>query len=384
MFKAHPELLKAGYEVEFGLLLGDCHVDDARNRLVNDFLKSSCDDLVFIDADVGFQSEDLIRLLSHDRDVVGGTYPQKNDVEVHPVGLLPGEIWSDKDGLIEVASLPAGFFRIRRNALETLAAQSNEYSIVGEEDKIRQVFERLILNGIRISSDVAFCRKWRDRGGKIYADPNCYLEHCGNKIWTGTLGAYLRRINGISLHGIKLVQSGKETDRTYVELELEWGNAPWSAGVELLKTSVQVARQVKGAVLETGSGLTTLLMAAANPELVIHALEHSDAWADKVEEAIKRLGLTNIVIHRVPLKEYPSGRWYDVPRLPWNDFELVLCDGPPRQEGNRKILFGVMATHDCRPKCVLVDDADTEGDSIPAPYKTEIKGQLKKFAVGLR
>jgi len=62
----------------------------------------------------------------------------------------------------------------------------------------------------------------------------------------------------------------------------------------------------------------------------------------------------------------------------------VLCDGPSRREANRRILFGVMATHDCRPKCILVDDADTEGDSIPAPYRTEIRGELRKFAVGLR
>jgi hypothetical protein len=89
------------------------------------------------------------------------------------------------------------------------------------------------------------------------------------------------------------------------------------------------------------------------------------------------------VIHEAPLVDMPAGKWYEVPKLAW-DFDLVLCDGPPRKEGNRRILWGVLATHDCRPRCILVDDADTEGEAVPNNYRTEIKGQIRKFAVGLR
>lgn len=384
LFRAHPALLEAGYDVELSLLLGDCHVDDARNRLVADFLASRCSDLVFIDSDIGFQSADLLRLLSHDVDVVGGAYPKKSDTEEYPVWLDGGEIWSNAAGLIECNGIATGFLRIRRNVLETLAADAEVYR-TASGDSVRMVFERLIVNGGRVSGDMAFCHKWRQRGGKVFADPECYLEHRGEKTWSGTFATHLRKTHGLALtQAIARIRDGKERDTDYFDLALEWGNDGFAAGVELLKASVMVARQVKGIALETGCGLTTLVMAAANPDLTIHAIEHKDEWASKVLQAAKRLGLSNIVIHHCPLRDTPAGKWYETPRLPWQDVELVLCDGPPLREANRRILFGVMATHDCRPKCILVDDAATEGDSIPAPYRTEIRGELRKFAVGLR
>lgn len=384
LFQAHPELQKAGWDVEFCLLLGDCHVDDARNRLVDEFLKSSCSDLVFIDADVGFQSRDLIRLLSYDRDLVGGTYPRRGDIIEYPVMYLGGEIWSDRDGLIEVAGLPAGFLRIRRNVLETLAKDAAEYSMRGEgAGMVKQIFERLIIDGNRYSSDNAFCLKWRNAGGKIFVDPNFYLEHRGQNTWAGTFGSHLKKINGLAFAGLKQIAAGTETDDTYLALALEWGNMPWAASVELVKTAVQVARQVDGPILETGTGLTTLVMAAANPGVHVHSLEHDASWASQLLRHASRLGLSNISVHCDDLKQYEKGRWYSCPELPWKDLQLILCDGPPRQEGNRSILWDVMREHGGNPRCILVDDADT-GESIPAPYRSEIKGIIRQFAVGLR
>lgn len=385
LFRAHPALLEAGYAVELGLLLGDCHVDDARNTLVADFLDSGCSDLVFIDSDIGFQNADLLRLLSHDRDVVGGAYPKKSDIEEFPVWLAGGEVWSDADGLIEVNGIATGFLRIRRAALERLAAEAVSYRTSAGRS-VKLIFERLIVDGARYSGDIAFCHKWRQVGGRAYVDPDCYLEHRGEKSWIGTFGSHLRRIHGLALaNGIARIRDGAETDRDYFDLMMEWGNEPWSAGPELLKAAVMVARQVKGAALETGSGLTTLVMAAANPSLTVHALEHNADWKARVEQAAARLGVTNIVVHHAPLVAYPAGRWYSLPKgLPWSEVDLVLCDGPPRLEGNRRILWGVLATKDCQPRCVLVDDADTEGDAVPPTFRTEIKGELRKFAVGLR
>lgn len=386
LFRAHEALLLAGYGVELGLLSGDCHVDDARNRLVREFLNGVCSELVFVDSDIGFTPDDLLRLLSHDRDVVGGSYPMKQAIEQFPVRLKGGEIRADADGLIEVDGLPTGFLRIRRNALERLAKDAPTYRVRGGEDTqdTRLIFERLIVDGGRVSGDYAFCRKWKLSGGRIYCDPELALEHAGEKVWSGTLASHLKARAGLSLvEGITKLKAGNESDRDYLNLVQEWGNDPWSAGPELLKAAVMVARQAKGPILETGCGLTTLAMAAVT-EQHIHALEHQPEWAVKVEAAAARLGLTNITIHRAPLVNTPAGRWYEVPRLPWAEADIVLCDGPPRFEANRRILFGVMATHDCRPRCILVDDAVTEGDAVPDNYRTEIKGQLRKFAVGLR
>jgi predicted O-methyltransferase YrrM len=385
LFVAHPELQKAGYDVEMCMLLGDCHVDDARNRLVDEFLKSECTDLVFIDADVGFQAKDLIRLLAYDRDVVGGTYPKRGDIEEYPIMYIPGEIWAESDGLIEVAGLPAGFLRIRRNALEALAKDAKEYFNKGDSiDPVKQIFERMIIDGARYSSDNAFCVKWREKGGKVYVDPDCYLEHRGHKIWSGTFGSYLRKINGLSLSGLKKIRNGEETDDTYIELMHEWGNIPWAAQPDFVKCAVMLARQVNGPILEMGSGISTLAMASANPNVTIHALEHEASWASKIGMDIERLGIKNIKVHFCPMKDYPEGRWYDPPELPWKDFQLVLCDGPPRAGNNRNELYNFMEQNACYPRAILVDDAHRNGFYMPPGYSRELMGGLRKFAVGIK
>lgn len=387
LFRAHPALLEAGFGVHLGLLLGDCHVDDARNRLARDFLATDCTDFVFIDADVGFEASDLLRLLSHDRDIVGGTYPLKQAIEQFPVRLKGGEVWADADGLIEVDGLPTGFLRIRRAVLEKLARLSVPYRFCGSDDDAPAslIFERTIVDGGRTSGDYSFCNKARAAGYKLYADPECYLSHTGDNTWLGSLGSFLKRRAGVALNeALNRITARTERDCDYITLIREWNNDPWQCGPELLKTAVAVARQARGVILETGCGLTTLAMAAANPAVTVHALEHQDEWALRVEREASRLGLSNVVIHRAPLKAYATGRWYELPRLPWGEVDVVLCDGPPRQDANRRILFGVMATHDARPRCVLVDDATTEGDAVPPEYRTEIMGELRKFAVGLR
>ena len=391
LFKTHTALQRAGFEVELGLLTGDCHVDDARNRLVRDFLKSKCDDLVFIDSDMGWVDADLIRLLSYDCDLVGGTYPLKQGVEDFPARLIPGEIWSNADGLIEVQGIPTGFMRVRRNVFERLAKDSLKYVIRGDaESPAPLIFEREINDGGRVSGDYVFCRKWRSTGGRVFLDPNCFLEHAGEKVWSGTYASFLRRKNGLALkHGIELIRKGKEDAVALTELILEWGNDPWSAGIELVSASAQVARQVSGSALETGSGLTSLVMAAANPDLTVHCLEHQKFWHARAQEAADQLKLENLVIHHAPLTQHSGGRWYQVPELPWNEMSLVLCDGPSRQDGQRKILYDVLDAHQCEPKCVLVDDADSEFGYISRwgethHYRVETKGQLRPFALGVR
>jgi predicted O-methyltransferase YrrM len=388
LFKSHTALRDAGFDVELGILTGNCHVDDARNRLVRDFLKSDCEDFVFIDSDMGWQPSDLVRLLSYDRDVVGGTYPLKQNEEGFPVKLIPGEIWSDRDGLIEVDGLPTGFLRIRRNVLQTLFARAQKYKIKGSDDQeeMALIFERTIVNGGRVSGDYSFCRKWRAIGGKIYLDPDCYMEHVGEKTWSGVYASYLRRKNGLAMsQGLNKVFRNKADAKTYLEMTLDWGNDPFSAGIELLAWSADVARKAQGPILEAGSGLSSLVMAAANPKITVHCLESSDEWARKLQDAAQKLEIQNLVIHRCPL----VNRWYSAVDVPWKAFDVVVCDGPKRSDGDREILLSEMDKHGCHPKVVLVDDAVTEAEPFKSwagkqGYEFKVIGKLRQFAVATR
>ena len=61
----------------FGTIANESLVTRARNVLVAYFLQSNFTRLLFIDADIEYQVEDIIKLVYHDRDVVVGAYPKK-------------------------------------------------------------------------------------------------------------------------------------------------------------------------------------------------------------------------------------------------------------------------------------------------------------------
>jgi hypothetical protein len=50
-------------------------------------------------------------------------------------------------------------------------------------------------SGRYLSEDYAFCRRWRDIGGKIWVDRNCKLLHLGQHNFGGDLAESLRLQN---------------------------------------------------------------------------------------------------------------------------------------------------------------------------------------------
>jgi hypothetical protein len=77
LFKKHPEMLfitKSGP-----------YVFSNREQVAEDFLKTDCTHLFFVDSDVLFQPEVLDKLLADDKDIVGAQYNRRVDKEGVPV-----------------------------------------------------------------------------------------------------------------------------------------------------------------------------------------------------------------------------------------------------------------------------------------------------------
>lgn len=70
--------LQYGIECRFSFIFNESLITRARNYLVDEFLRSGCTHLLFIDADIQFNPQDVLALLALDRDIIGGPYPKKS------------------------------------------------------------------------------------------------------------------------------------------------------------------------------------------------------------------------------------------------------------------------------------------------------------------
>ena len=363
LWNAQVALRAAGIRVDLHIITAHCHVDDARNDLVRSFLETDAEMLIFIDADIGFDAVDLVKLIRHDRDIVAGGYPLKQDPLEFPILPIPGEIWSDKDGLVEVEGVPTGFLKIKRRVLEHLAAESEQFhgrKDPAERRKIPVVFERAVIQGGRWSGDYNFCRKARGLGYKIYVDPDMELTHSGDSHWVGSLGAYWRRIHGIAdqrfADALDAVRAGTEGHEEYVALIEKWGNVPWAVGEGLLMAWTLLARETDGPILECGAGLSTLLAAAANHNVHVWALEDNPEWVVRVRTAAEEHGLTNLTVVHAPIVD----GWYAVPDNIPRHFSLILVDGPVRGVGSNDRGKLIHAGFDLSGTTIVWDDMDQD------------------------
>jgi predicted O-methyltransferase YrrM len=396
LFEGVAALGRAGIGAVLEIYTGHCHVDDARNRLVRDFLMTDCTDLFFLDADIGWRATDLVRLMQHPREVVGGVYPVKRDPEEYPVELLESAgIWTDKDGLIEVDKLPTGFLRIQRVVIEAMDAGVPHFCEQDFEQGQRMtpvLFERTMSGTVRFGGDYEFCRRYRAMGGHVYLDPYCQFKHVGPKVWSGSYATWLERMNGRALlRDLTAIWERRETAETYQSLVMTWGN-PWSVPAEELAVLVGLVRATEGPILECGSGISTLAMAAAAEEgREIWVLENDAAWMRRLIEAADRAGVTGLQARYAPLQSYGENEWYQIPNDLPEQFGLIFCDGPARclSKGSRNGFATVLGlgTRLSPGGALVMDDADAEQAPLRARVEAmtggrfHVSGAPRPFAV---
>lgn len=339
----------AGIQTAYLLLQGNCHVDDARNSIVRDFLESDCTDLVFLDSDVDWEPPALVQLCRRDLDIVGGVYAYRREGgENMPVRMMAGA--EETEELLEVEGLPTGFMKIKRHVLEKMAAVAPRYF-----DKIYEtalVFDRPTPGDdkTRWGGDVDFCNRWRAMGGRIWADKELRLGHTATIVVRDSLAAHIRRLSGSTLaHVIKRVRVGIETEADYNEA-FKYGGNNYAADPGVLALVTGIARKCRGPIIETGSGLSSVFMGACADGQKVYSLEHVEHYAAQTLAWCEETVVANVGICCTPLKDF----WYDLEQfdLP-RKFAFGFCDGPPRMYGTRMRFFDAIA-----PRCtvILVDD----------------------------
>ena len=210
----------------FGTIANESLVTRARNVLLAYFLASDYTHLLFIDADIEFQSEDVLKLYAHDKDVVVGAYPKKGvawdkirsnltdpankdremsdrdmasfgsdyainfqflDKETKTIGV--------ENGLVKLHDAGTGFMMIKREAILKMIKAYPEFKYNNDvninndslKDKFYAMFDTMIdpIDRRYLSEDYTFCRRWQAIGGDIWLDPSISLNHYGHFCFQG-------------------------------------------------------------------------------------------------------------------------------------------------------------------------------------------------------
>ena len=108
-------------------------VSRARNAAVAHFLEDKENThLLFIDSDIMFEPEDVLKLLKSGKEVIAGIYPKKyitwerlkNNPEAERVDFpVGGNVKMTEDNFLEMDYLPTGFLLISRTAIEKIIKQ---------------------------------------------------------------------------------------------------------------------------------------------------------------------------------------------------------------------------------------------------------------------
>lgn len=186
-------------------------IAESRNYLLTFWYdKTDASHILFIDADMGFESALIARMVEFDKPVVGTVYPKRQlnvnriatlaargeqidraIVKGHEFVIQParGKALRIQKGFVEVEGCGAGILLIQRFCVDSMlqripelsdADVKYENSLAKDLGRVIRAFDVLRVDGRRVSEDFAFCHRWRSIcGGEIWANVEHEITHIG-------------------------------------------------------------------------------------------------------------------------------------------------------------------------------------------------------------
>jgi hypothetical protein len=220
VLQLHNVFMQNNIDSLFSFMFNESLITRARNALVNAFLKTDCTHIFFIDSDIGFNPQSVLRMIEVDKEVIGGIYPKKEinwdgvkkamDQGIPNTSLkyytgsfvvnlvdYAGEVTVPVNEPCEIYNAGTGFLLIKREVFEKLdpivPSYKNDVHDLGNTMAGQEVIKEFFATSIEpeterlLSEDYHFCYIWRKAGGKVYAAPWAQLTHNGTYSFEGRL-----------------------------------------------------------------------------------------------------------------------------------------------------------------------------------------------------
>ena len=219
------------YNIQYTVstLANESLITRGRNTLTSFFMENkAATHLFFIDADIEFNPEDILRMVAYDKPIVVGAYPKKainwtsilgaarnpdmnedsETIEGHSSNYVVNfDFLKDKDGkptpqvqvidnLVKLKDAGTGFMCIRKDVIQQMFDKHPETKYVNDinvdmkfEPFMYALFDCIIDPESRryLSEDYTFCRRWQEMGGDVWLDPRTALNHVGHYTFRGNI-----------------------------------------------------------------------------------------------------------------------------------------------------------------------------------------------------
>ena len=240
------------YNIKYTIstLANESLVTRGRNTLTSFFMENKdATHLFFIDADIEFNPEDILRMVAYDKPIVVGAYPKKainwdsilgaaradglqetaETIEGHSSNYVVNfDFLKDEkgnntpqvqieDNLVKLKDAGTGFMCINRDVIQKMFDKHPEYKYVNDinvdnkfEPYMYALFDTVIDPESRryLSEDYMFCRTWQNMGGTVYLDPRTALNHVGHYTFRGNIRKLFTGEN--KYHRDQEVKSGRK------------------------------------------------------------------------------------------------------------------------------------------------------------------------------
>jgi len=209
MFRVSQTFMQHGINFRITTLRNESLITRGRNILTAMFLESDCSHLMFIDADIEFQADDLLRMMAYDKPIMAAAYPKKAlpiqyAINFKFINQEKKQIRIE-NGAVEVLDASTGFFLVKRDVIEKMMQEYPELHYRNDSN-IDEKFNKYCYSFFDtihdpednryLSEDYTFCRRWQKLGGEIWLDPNTKLNHVGTYSFEGDVTKIIQQGSG--------------------------------------------------------------------------------------------------------------------------------------------------------------------------------------------
>ena len=211
LLKLSESCNKSGVKLTTIFLGNESLIQRGRNTIAHHFMNiPDATHLLFIDADIKFRVEDIVKMIKADKELIIGPVALKgynweeiraaalageNDIGrtggVFNINTLPGIEMEDEETPFEIEHGGNAFMMVRRDCLQALEPQTPIYTNGGRSlpdgVEIKDYFRVEINKDTNhlLSEDYFFCHSYRQIGGKVWCAPWVETGHFGSHLFNG-------------------------------------------------------------------------------------------------------------------------------------------------------------------------------------------------------